>query len=116
MITRIDNGSYSIHLTNNNTKILTLNFQAYAWISTENTGDILLYLTKSEKAMNINSSGLFRLYSVNDEEGFADMIHLELCNEQGKWRGYVLPTGLPSKADIKNKIISTHELISKSLS
>jgi len=59
------------------------------------------------------SLGQFRLYDVKDEPKLTDLIHLELFVGGGLWQGYLLPTGLPTDKDKRNRIIPTDELITR---
>jgi hypothetical protein len=100
--------------TKSGTRILDLDGQVeYSWISTENVGEILVTVKRKIKANYLIVRGKYRLYEVKDEAGLTDLNHLELYVGEGHWQGFLLPTGLPGKIDIRNKIIPTSELITQ---
>lgn len=58
-------------------------------------------------------SGRFRMYETTDEAQFADGTHLELCEGEGKWNCYVLPTGLPNEKELQKEYFSTNKCVTK---
>lgn len=114
MIKVLEEGFYELIETKHQTKILTLNkTKTFAWINAGNIGEILVSSHKSHKADAIVAVGKYRLYEVKDEPKITDLIHLELLVGQGKWQGYLLPTGLPTSNNLRNRIIPTNECITK---
>lgn len=114
MIKVLKEGSYELIETKQKTKILILdNTESYAWIHSKNIGEMLVSSNKSHVANSTLASGKYRLYDISDEPTITDLIHLELLIGQGKWQGYLLPTGLPTTRDKRNRIIPTHECITK---
>ena len=68
---------------------------------------------KTHKADTVLSGGNYRLYDVDNEPKLSDQLHLELSTGNGSWQGYLLPTGLPTDTDKRNRIIPTGEVITK---
>lgn len=100
--------------TKDNTKILILDVESvFAWISVKEIGEILVTSHKTHIAEAILAIGKYRLYDVKDEPKLSDQLHIELSLGEGLWQGYLLPTGLPTSKDKRNRIIPTSEVISK---
>lgn len=115
MIRLLKSGHYSLVETKNQTKILTLDEDlTFIWINAENIGEILITSHKTHKSDTILALGKYRLYGVKDEPDFTDLVHLELFVGEGKWQGYLLPNGLPTRIKKKNRIIPTSEIITQS--
>lgn len=115
MISVLQRGVYKLIETISKTKILIFdNKDDYAWINAGKIGEILVISHKKHKAGYILCMGNYRLYSVKGEDDLSDQQHLELSIGPGYWQGYLLPTGLPTDENIKNKIIPTKELITVS--
>ena len=106
-------GSYRLVQTKkHHTKLLYLDNDAYAWMTYENTGEILVILT-SEFAVECSLSvGEYRLFKVEGESSLTDTLHLELEVGNNKWQGYLLLTGLPGNVNKHTRIIPTNEIIS----
>lgn len=116
MIKLLKTGKYSLIETFDHTKILTLDDKSsYAWIKAAEIGDILVSTHKKFNPETIISTGSYRLYGVRDESELTDLSHLELFVGDGRWQGYLLPTGLPRGAKKRNKIIPTNEIITRSI-
>ena len=116
MITVVKTGSFTLVETKEQTKILTLdNKNTFAWVNVKNIGEILVASHKDHIADAVLSVGNYRLYSVKDEPLFSDQLHLELAVGTGVWQGYLLPTGLPKGKKLRNRIIPTKEVITKSV-
>lgn len=113
MIRLLKEGKYKLIETRKQTKILSLDKEVFAWISTTKVGEILVVSHKSYKTDHMLSIGKYRMYEVEDESKLTDLIHLELLVGEGKWQGYLLPTGLPNKKKIRSKMIPTREIITK---
>lgn len=115
MIRTANQGKFKLFETFDKTTILELDGnQNYAWVSAGKIGDILIFSKNKFKESNILSMGNYRIYEVKDEPELTDLEHLELYIGDGKWQGYLLPTGLPKLNDKRNRIIATNELITKS--
>lgn len=115
MIRLIQQGKYELFETARQTKILRLdNKQIFVWILAGKIGQILISSQKIHKSDHVLSVGNYRLYEVENEPEFTDLYHLELFTGDGTWQGYLLPTGLPSKKDKRNRIIPTEEKITVS--
>lgn len=114
MIRLVDQGKYTLQATKKLTKILFLNDKKiYVWINAEGIGEILLTTNKDHMANYILAKGNYRLYEVKDEPELTDLLHLELFVGDGNWQGYLLPTGLPTSKNNRNRIIATKEIITK---
>lgn len=115
MIQLKDTGDYSLIETRNQTKILTLNGKAFAWIHAGEIGEMLVATHRKHATDHILAIGKYRLYSVKDEPGLTDLLHLELFVGDGKWQGYLLLTGLPKGKNTRKVIVPTRELITQSM-
>lgn len=111
MITLLKAGAYRLIETRKHVKILYLDDDAFAWIIARRIGEILVSVRKQHKTDCTLSIGAYKLYDVEDEPQLTDVQHLELEIGNGKWQGYLLLSGLPSRADPKVRIIPTPELI-----
>lgn len=108
-------GTYSLIETKDQTKILVLDRKTtFAWVNVKEIGEILVTSHKTHKADTILAMGKYRLYDVENEPKLSDQLHLELSVGEGLWQGYLLPTGLPKGKKIRNRIIPTLEVITKS--
>jgi len=115
MIKLLQSGNYHLIETQGHTKILNLNGKkTYAWVVADNIGEILVTSHKAHRVDHVLAAGKYRLYDVKNEIGFHGVPHLELLVGQGLWQGYTLPKGLPNEIKIRNRIIPTNELITKS--
>ena len=112
MITQIKQGNYRLIETDKITKILVLDDELYfAWVNAEGIGEVLIYVKGGYREQKVVTVGEYKLYSVKDEPKLVDLEHLELNVGLNKWQGYLLPTGLPTSEDQKNRIIPTDELV-----
>lgn len=115
MIRLVKEGSYKLVETKNLTKILILDEnKIYTVIYAPEIGKLLVRSTEKHESSSTLAVGKYRLYDVKDESSLTDLMHLELLVGNGVWQGYLLPTGLPTETDIKNRIIPTYEIITKS--
>jgi len=115
MIKLLQEGSYELIETVKQTKILILDFQrTLAWINAKEIGEILVVSHKPHKTDAVLARGHYRLYEVKNEPRLTDLLHLELLVGDGKWQGYLLPTGLPTEEKKRNRIILSKEIITKS--
>ncbi len=112
MIKLIRSGDYQLIETKNDTKILQLDKDTYAWIKAENIGHILVDTYRPFKTDYTLAVGKYRLYDVKEEPDFTDQIHLELFIGGGRWQGYLLLTGLPTDKKTRVRLIPTKEIIS----
>lgn len=110
MIKKITSGSYSLTETFDRTKILTLDDAKYAWINAHEIGDILVATKRKFSPLQVVAQGNYRLYDVKNEPDLTDLEHLELFVGDGKWQGYLLPTGLPN-GRVRKRIVATKETI-----
>jgi len=111
MITVMKIGLYKLVETKENTKLLYLDNQAYAWIMPKTTGEILVVMRKEHKFDTVLSTGHYCLYDVKDEPKLTDLEHLELQVGDHEWQGYLLPTGMPVETKPRSMIISTNQTI-----
>ncbi len=116
MITVVKTGTFVLIETKEQTKILILDSKdTFAWVNVKNIGEILVASHKEHAADTILSVGNYRMYEVKDEPLLSDQLHLELAVGNGIWQGYLLPTGLPKGKKLRNRIIPTKEVITKSM-
>lgn len=87
----------------------------FAWINASGIGEILVVSQNPHKTDHVLAVGKHRIYEVKDEPDLTDLIHLELLVGDGVWQGYLLPTGLPTNENKRNRIIPTLEIITKSI-
>jgi hypothetical protein len=114
MIKKLRSGEYQLLETKQNTKMLVLDGKsAFAWVVAGEIGEILVSAEIPSDVGAVLSAGEYRLYLVKDEPKLVDLEHLELAIGDGHWQGYLLPTGLPSSEDKRNRIIATDEVITK---
>lgn len=114
MIKLAKEGKYNLVITSEQTKILILDSRKkYAWVNVKNIGEILVATKNPFTTTTVLASGNYRLYEVKDEPKLVDLMHLELFVGDGKWQGYLLTTGLPTKIDKRNRIIPTKEIITR---
>lgn len=112
MITLLTSGLYKLMETKGQTKILYLDDTVYAWIQPADIGEILVASHKKHAADTLLAVGEYRLYDVRDEPRYSAHEHLELEVGNGVWQGYLLLTGLPTRAKKRRRIIPTTEVIS----
>ena len=116
MIKLLQQGHYRLIETQGHTKILVLDAKkTFAWVVAGDIGEILVTSHKTHTVDHMLAAGNYRLYDVKDEKRFTDLFHLELFVGGGLWQGYLLPTGFPTDKKIRNRIIPTKEVITKSL-
>lgn len=117
MIRFILQGDYELWETKPGHKILRLdNNGVFAWIHvSKEMYEILVTTHKDNGADHILASSKYRLYEVTDEKQLTSQKHLELMVGEGKWQGYLMPTGLPTQQKIRSRIIPTKELITKAI-
>ncbi len=115
MVKLIAEGNYKLIETRNQTKILNLEKRnTYAWVNAKNIGEILVTTHKKHPFDTILGISKYRIYEVKNEAKLSDGLHLELNVGNGYWQGYFLPTGLPNEKKIRNRIIPTKEIITRS--
>jgi len=114
MIKLLKQGTFKLAETKKSQiKLLILDDKnAYAWPNID-IGEILVTTLVDHPIDSVLSQGIYHLYQVKDEPNLVDLVHLELQTSPNTWQGYLLPTGLPTKSDIRNRIIPTKEVISK---
>lgn len=111
MITKSRTGSYRIALTHRRTKMLYLDDQHFAWLTTKDIGDILVASHRDQDIEVMLGTGHYCMYQVEDEPQLTDVWHLELQYGQTTWQGYLLPAGLPDAINPRRRIIPTHQII-----
>lgn len=111
MIRLLRHGFYKLIETKENTKILYLDNETYAWVEPPEIGEILVYSHKLHRTDCTLSMGHYNLYEVKNEPALSDLQHLELEYAQGAWQGYMLLTGLPDDHKKRARIIPTLETI-----
>lgn len=113
MISLRRTGLYKLIETKNNTKILYLDNDVYAWLELKNIGEILAVSRKAHKTDCIFGMGHYYIYDVHDEPFLSDQQHLELEVDRDTytWQGYLLLSGLPDDNKKRGRIIPTNEII-----
>lgn len=111
MITLLKSGTYKLIETKDNTKILYLDNNAYAWVEPPSIGEMLVATVKPHRTDCALSMGNYNLYDVDDEPYLTDLQHLELEYGKNAWQGYLLTTGLPDKIKKRVRIIPTSQII-----
>lgn len=114
MIKLLTKGTYDLFVTKGGRKVLALNGESYIWITLKKIGQVLVASQKSHLPHYILASGTYNLYKVADEPDLVDLEHLELSIGDIQWQGYLLPTGLPTPSNARNRIIPCDEVISGS--
>ena len=114
MITLLQSGKYALKETKNHTKILVLDRKGYAWTDLEDLGEIVIVSHRPSSIDHVLAVGSYRLYKVKNEPHLTDNNHLELFTGESVWQGYLLPVGLPTKKYVRNRIIPTNEIITRS--
>jgi len=113
MITIEKIGRYKLVETKENTKLLYLDNQAYAWIMPKTIGEILVVTHREHQFDTMLSTGQYCVYDVEDEPDLTDLEHLELQIGMHEWQGYLLPTGIPNQQKKRSRIISTNQIITE---
>ncbi len=111
MITLERHGTHKLIETKNDTKVLYLDEDVYAWVEPPIFGEILVSSHREHQPDCVLSLGEYYLYNVKDEPQVTDLLHLELEVGRGAWQGYLLPTGLPNGIKKRARIIPTRETI-----
>ena len=111
MIKQLRSGAYKLIETKDNTKVLYLDNDIYAWVEPKNIGEILVYSHKVHRADCALAMGHYILYEVRDEPRLSDGYHLELEFGHNAWQGYLLLTSLPDNHHQRGRIIPTIEVI-----
>lgn len=111
MIKLLRHGFYKLIETKDNTKVLYLDNETYAWVEPPKIGEILVYSHKLHRTDCVLSMGHYNLYDVKDEPVLSDLQHLELEYGAGAWQGYLLLTGLPDDHKKRARIIPSIEII-----
>ena len=105
-------GTYETFKTTKNHKILVLdNNDYYAWVSTSQGNLLVLTDSDHEKLESINNGDYVLLTPQNEPDWKDNVDHLEM-KENGKYRTYMLPNGLPQGDDKQKKIIETEDYLS----
>jgi len=112
MIKLINKGSYKLVGTKDHHKMLYLGEQGYMWTYAKRIGELLTFSKHIHEPEYILAQGVYNLYKVKNEPEFVDLLHLELSVGKGKWQGYLLLTGLPTRAKIRSRIVPSEEVIS----
>lgn len=115
MIRVVKDGRYKITETWGETRIISLDEREhYAWVyAGKEIGEILVVTKKKFSSHYTLARSRYRLYQVREEKDLSDGFHLELCVGEGFWQAYLLPNGLPSGVDRRNKLIPTAQIITQ---
>ncbi len=113
MINLVQKGLYKLIGTVDKKKMLYLDGTGYLWANAKGIGELLTLSKEPHRQESLMAEGEYRIYKVKDEPHLVDLLHLELSIGKGKWQGYLLLTGLPTKNRIRRRIVPTSEVISK---
>lgn len=111
MISLVNSGDYRMIETKADTKVLELDGSTFAWVNAKGIGEILVTTHRQHKTDAILSVGRFKLYEVKNEQGIADLQHLELEVGTDVWQSYLLLTGLPTDERKRTRIIPSQDHI-----
>ncbi len=111
MITLRKTGLYKLYKTKHGTRMMALDHDSYAWPEPVAIGPILVQSKHDIPQNELLSVGHYMLYEVEAEPLLSDQQHLELEVGIDTWQGYLLPTGLPTAAKHRSRIITTRETI-----
>lgn len=111
MVRLIDAGEFCTFKASGSQLFIMLGKKEFAWVNVAG-GDMLVSSHGPRRDRHSISHGQFRLYEVHGEPDLIDEIHLELHNSKRRWRGYLLPHGLPRRKYRQTPIEPTPELIS----
>ena len=112
MIQLTSQGHYRLMGMRGGGRLLTLGNQGYHWNYARGIGEILTFCKHPHKELYTLSQGGYKIYAVRDEPHLIDLQHLELGLGNGRWQGYLLLTGLPTRRKIRSRIVPTAEVIS----
>lgn len=116
MIRIVQEGKYKLIETNEKKKILTLRERTFSWAKNGEKDELIPTSYIPAEKDYILAIGKYRLYDVKDEFDLADVPHLELLVGEGKWQGYIVPSGIPSGKRKQSVIMPTGEIITKTKS
>lgn len=100
MIRLIQWGRYRLAIIAEGNTIMSIDGRTYSLFSNSNTLELFDELAASiraEAAITLHH-GDYRMYDVYDELDLAETIHLELEDEDGYVKSYLLPHGLPEES------------------
>jgi hypothetical protein len=113
MIKILQKGKYLLVMNKGNDKTIYLDSQGYHWTNAKGIGEILTFCKSEHKLEYVLGEGRYILYQVRNEPKLVDLQHLELSYDTGKFQGYLLLTGLPTRKKLRSRIIATKETISE---
>jgi hypothetical protein len=113
MITLLQSGKYTLFQAVEEVKALLLDKKLYGWQEIKDEEELVFFSLHKFHPVDVTTTGKYRLYEVTGEKKFVNAIHLELFAGDGKWEGYVLPDGLPTKESRRKKILRIDTTITK---
>ncbi len=111
MITLRHSGPYELAEAQHGTKLLYLDNTNYAWMDPLPTVSLLILTHYQQTPHTILKMGTYRLYTVINESGLVNTMHLELGGDNDAWNGYLLPENLPTVGHFSCRIVATNEVI-----
>jgi hypothetical protein len=113
MITLLQSGKYTLLQAIEEVKALLLDKKLFGWDEVVAEEELVFFSLKQFHPIGISTTGKYRLYEVKGEKKLVNAIHLELFAGDGKWEGYLLPDGLPTKEVPRKKIVRIDQTITK---
>ena len=111
-ITIADQGRYELFETPHHHRILRLNNDKLFALIRGQQGDMLVHSEREHERERTIQEGQFYLVDFDQDPKFRDIPHLFL-EANGKYEEWVLPNGLPTKADPQKRVVFTDETLSK---
>lgn len=106
-------GEYELFETTKGHQILALNDKEWYALVEGQEGDIIVHSDSDHEKKKTQLQGKFYLADFKDDPDFNDVPHL-LLQEDGHYREFILPNGLPNKSDHQKKLIRSDEKVSES--
>src|SRR4051812_41441241 len=106
-------GTYERFETSKGHEILVLNNTDWFAIVEGNYGEILVKSDSDHKKEKSIGEGKFYLADVEDDPEFNDVPHLFLEDENGKYKEWILPKGLPDIDNKQKKLVKTDHKLAK---
>ena len=111
-ITIADQGGYELFETNHQHRILMLNDDRWFALIRGQQGDMLVHSERAHERERPIQRGRFYLVDFEQDPKFSDIPHLFLEAGQ-QYQEWVVPNGLPTKADPQKRVVLTDETLSK---
>jgi len=114
MVKLLQAGRYKLEETAGDEKVLTLDDnKSFLWTEAKGSGNLKYVKLNSIETCCLHAMGNYRLYNVKNEQGLLNGQHINFHTTKSIWRGFLLPSGLPTQTDKTKKILRTTEVITK---